>query len=401
METRSIPTAETSAIAGRLHAAVADEVRAYLRERDLTQSQFAEHLGVSKGQVSKLLNTPGDTKLSTVVNLAVAIGKEPLLVFTDGVREAYRMPEERPETWKEDERPSYQGQLARIDFGKLQQLPVLAEATAMKADIDGRRPFSRNMEEHVLQQTLRIWNYNSNAIEGNKLTYGETLTLLLYGLTAKGKPLKDHLDIIGHQDAVELMLDMVKDPRPLRQTEVRQLHQIMLKADYAQHAITPDGRKVFRTIHVGTYKREPNHVRTASGKMHYFAEPNAVPGMMRELLDWYEEAEKKDELHPLLRATVLHHEFVAIHPFDDGNGRIGRIVMNFALMRAGYPVAIVPVDNRLDYYNALMAADDGNYVPLVGFLGARLLEALDVQLATARGEDIGGSKWDTADDDPR
>lgn len=134
--------------------------------------------------------------------------------------------------------------------------------------------------------------------------------------------------------------------------------------------------------------------------MHYFAEPNAVPGLMAELLNWYTDAEGAGELHPLLRAVVLHHEFVAIHPFDDGNGRIGRIMMNFSLMRAGYPPTIIPVDNRIDYYKALEQADGGDYLPLTEFIGARLLEALEVQLATARGEDIGGSKWDTPDDDP-
>ena len=271
----------------------------------------------------------------------------------------------------------------------------------MKADIDNRRPFSRNMEEHVLQQTLRIWNYNSNAIEGNTLTYYEVQDLLLNGTCADCKPLKDHLDIIGHRDAVDVMLDMVKGERPLRQTDIRQLHQIMLKQDYPQHAVTPDGRRVYRTIHVGVYKQEPNHVRTAKGKMHYFAEPNAVPGLMRELLDWYEVREREDSLHPLVRAAVLHYEFVAIHPFDDGNGRIGRIMMNFALMRAGYPIAIIPVDDRHDYYKSLESADGGDYQPLVEFIGDRLIEALDIQLATARGEDIGGSKWDTPDDDPR
>ena len=384
-----------------LSAALTEEIRAYLRDRDMTQSDFAHRLGVTKGQVSKLINSPTDIKLSTIVNVAAAMGKEPVLVFTDGRRDAYAYPDDAVALANDPER-SYGDRIRdKVNWADVQQLAVLEQATAMKADIDSRRPFSRNMEDHVLQQTLRIWNYNSNAIEGNQLTYGETLTLLRYGITAQGKPLKDHLDIIGHRDAVNVMLDMVKGDRPLRQTDVRQLHQVMLKEDYPQRAITPDGREVFRTIHGGVYKREPNHVVTADGDRHYYAEPNAVPGLMRDLLDWYTEAEEKDELHPLLRAAILHHEFVAIHPFDDGNGRIGRIVMNFALMRAGYPPAIIPVSKRLEYYAGLNAADDGDYQPIVNYIGQRLISALEVQLATARGEDIGGSKWDTPDDDPR
>ena len=384
-----------------LHESIVAEVKGFLEREGITQSEFAQRLGVTKGQVSKLINSPTDTKLSTIVNLAAAMGKEPMLVFTDGRRDAYRIPEEELPVVADQEGEYGNRIREKVNWKELCELPMLERCTALKADIDARRPFSRNMEEHVLQQMLRIWNYNSNAIEGNQLTYGETLTLLLYGITAKGKPLKDHLDIIGHRDAVNVMLDMVKGGCPLRQTDVRQLHQIMLKEDYPQRAITPDGHEVFRTIHVGVYKSEPNHVVTADGDRHYYAEPNAVPGLMRDLLDWYTAEENRGNLHPLLRAAILHHEFVAIHPFDDGNGRIGRIVMNFALMRSGYPPAIIPVSKRLEYYGALTAADHGNYTPIVKYIGERLLSALDVQLATARGEDIGGSKWDTPDDDPR
>ncbi|MEM9259574.1 MAG: Fic family protein, partial [Bacteroidota bacterium] len=205
----------------------------------------------------------------------------------------------------------------------------------------------------------------------------------------------------GHQEAVELMMEMVKGARGLTQHDIRQLHQVMLKEDYQQRAIRPDGQVVFRTIHVGRYKQEPNHVVTPKGDKHYYAEPSAVPGLMAELMDWYEQIEQERTVHPLLAASIFHHEFVAIHPFDDGNGRMGRILMNFALMRGGYPIAVVPVDDRLQYYKALQAADDGNYAPLVEFLGERLWHSLDIQLSTARGEDIGGSKWDTPDDDPR
>ena len=384
-----------------MNATVSAEVRAHIERESITQTELASRLGISKGYVSKLLHAAGDTKLSTIASLAAAIGKEPMLLFTDGRRDAYRYPDEELALLNESEHPPGKRIANKVNWSDLEDLAVLHKATAMKADIDGRRPFSRNMEEHVLQQTLRIWNYNSNAIEGNKLTYVDTQNLLLHGTTADRKPLKDHLDIIGHRDAAEVMLDIVKGQRPLRQTDVRQLHQIMLKEDYPQRAIRPDGREVFRMIHVGVYKREPNHVRTADGEMHYFAEPDAVPGLMRDLLDWYTAEEKANTLHPLLRAVVLHHEFVAVHPFDDGNGRIGRILMNFALMRAGYPIAIIPVTKRNEYYSALQRADAGDYTPLVNYIGEQLHSALEVQLATARGEDIGGSKWDTPDDDPQ
>lgn len=387
------------------------EIRRYLRNEGLNQTEFAERIGVSKGYVSRLLNGNGDPKLSSILDLALAIGKEPVLNFTD---------RPLPKPWDQadevfsgmvvndadssygktnaEDSPSFKD---KVDWQALQALPIIGKVTTIHEQIESMRPFSRNMENHVEQQLIRTWNYNSNAIEGNSLTYGETLALLLHGLTAKGKPLKDHLDIIGHQEAVGLMLAMVKERAPLRQTDIRQLHKVLLKEDYQQKAATESGREIHRTIRVGVYKREPNHVVTKSGDRHFYAEPNAVPGLMADLIDWFNSAEQRDNIHPLVRAAILHHEFVAIHPFDDGNGRMTRILMNLSLMRAGYPLAIVPVDDRLNYYASLRAADKGNYAPLVEFLGYRLYSSLDIMLATARGEDIGGSKWDTIDDDPR
>jgi len=386
---------------GQMHTALVTEIDYYLKDRGLTRSQFAEQLGVSKGYVSQLLNGVQDFKMSSLINLALAIDKDPVLILADKQRRAY-VHQDTISTVA-DEKKEYGGDRIhkKVNWEAIRSLPILETTRQMKEEVDSMRPFSRNMENHVLQQYLRIWNYNSNAIEGNKLDYGETLALLLYGLTAKGKPLKDHLEVVGHQEAVELMLEMVKGDRGLTQHDIRQLHQVMLKEDYQQRAVRPDGQEVFRTIHVGRYKLEPNHVVTLDGTVHFYAKPSAVPGLMTELTDWYEKKEREHQLHPLLLASIFHHEFVAIHPFDDGNGRMGRIIMNFALMRGGYPVAVVPVTNRMAYYDALQEADEGNYVPIVQFIGGCLQNSLDAQLATARGEDISGSKWDTPNDDPR
>lgn len=411
MHIQSLPTRADAR--QRLHIDIYNslvrELRRFMKREGMNQTELAAHLGVSKGYISRLLNGTGDPKLSSILDLAMAIGKEPVLMFTDRpIAKPYQMPEEGMGMIVEDPGSDYGGGnrkqsfVDRVNWAELAELPILRKVSRIKAEIDALRPFSRNMERHVVNQMINNWHYNTNAIEGNKLTYGETLALLLHGITAKGKPLKDHLDIIGHREAVDLMLAMVKENSvPLRQTDIRQLHKIMLKEDYHQKAITASGREVFRIIRVGIYKREPNHVVTSKNKKHYYAEPAAVPGLMTELVDWHNAAERADDFHPLVRAAVLHHEFVAIHPFDDGNGRVTRLMMNFSLMRAGYPLVVVPVDDRLDYYRALEQADGGDYRALVNFLGDNLYNSLDIMLATARGEDIGGSKWDTIDDDPR
>ncbi|NJC27293.1 Fic family protein [Neolewinella antarctica] len=380
-----------------LHKALMDEIRCYLEYEGVSQSQFARQIGVSKSYVSQMLNGKSDLKLSTLVNLAYQVGKVPHLIFSDRPLQPYSIDEVEEVLVVNDPGKGYgkNSILDKVNWQAVTSLRELQQYTSMKAEVDALRPFDKRMEAHVLQQYLRIWNYNSNAIEGNHLTYGETEALLLHGITAKGKPLKDHLDILGHRDAVELMLAMIKGDRRITQADIRELHKIMLKENYQQNARRPDGQRVFRTIHVGVYKREPNHVVTADGDKHYYAEPSAVPGLMAELLDWYHLAADEGKVHPLILATIFHHEFVAIHPFDDGNGRIGRILMNFILMRAGYPLAVIPVSNRDEYYRSLMAADDGDYLALTQFIGKRLYSALDIQLTTARGEDIGGSRWET------
>lgn len=411
MHTQSLPTRQD--VRERLHIDLYNslvlELRRYMSREGLNQTEMAAHLGVSKGYISRLLNGTGDPKLSSILDLAMAINKEPVLMFTDRpIAKPYEgdygntafVSEPASNYGRRDEKA--QTFTDRINWSDLVSLPILEQVTRTKGQIDAMRPFSRNMERHVVNQMIQNWHYNTNAIEGNKLTYGETLALLMHGITAKGKPLKDHLDIMGHRDAVDLILAMVKEiDVPLQQTDVRRLHKVMLKEDYQQKAITGSGREVFRVIRVGVYKREPNHVVTSKNKKHYYAEPLAVPGLMTELLDWHAAAEAAQDVHPLVRAAVLHHQFVAIHPFDDGNGRVTRLLMNFSLMRAGYPLVVVPVDDRLDYYRALEIADKGDYRPLVNFLGENLYNSLDIMLATARGEDIGGSKWDTYDDDPR
>jgi Fic family protein len=252
-----------------------------------------------------------------------------------------------------------------VDLEKLSEILVFKQVLQLQEAIDEYQPISDVRQAQILQKIRLAWNYHSNAIEGNELTYGETGSLILNGLTAKGKPLKDHLEVEGHHRAIDFMLGMIKGQRGLTQNDIRQLHQLLLKESYQQPSYGRDGEVVFRLIRVGEYKRQPNHVRKVDGSTHAYAEPGEVPVRMGDLLVWYEKVKDDARYHPLLVAAVFHHEFVAIHPFDDGNGRMGRILMNFILMRAGYPPAVIPIKLRKKYYRALSEADIGNFEPLV------------------------------------
>lgn len=270
----------------------------------------------------------------------------------------------------------------------LSELPIFEQLNDEKRQLEAIRPLSEEVEGRVMQKIRLEWNYHSNAIEGNKLTFGETYSFLMYGLTAKGKPLKDHLDIKGHNEAINFLMGVVKDDRDLTETEIRELHKMILVEPYQSPAITFDGQKTSKTILIGEYKKQPNHVKTPTGEIHYYATPEDVPVLMSELVGWYNEARRNEKIHTSVLAAFFHHRFVAIHPFDDGNGRIARILMNLILMQKSYPPAVVKLKERTDYYAALGQADKKEYVPLMEFIAEEVSSSLNIYLKAARGESI-------------
>lgn len=255
-----------------------------------------------------------------------------------------------------------------------------------KARLDELHELTRNHKNkdgskvaRAFQKLKLNWNYHSNAIEGNKLTYGETVALLMHGVTAKGKSLKDHLDVRGHNEAINYMLELINNKRELNHNDIRELHKIILKEPYYVDAITDSGKKSRRLIEIGNYKSMPNHVKTKTGEIHYYVEPDMVHKEMSNLLDWYNKYSKN--LHVLVRAAIFHHRFVAIHPFDDGNGRLGRILMNFILIHNGYPPAVISTDDRDNYYGKLSLADAGSYDGIIEYICNSVVESLNLQLA--------------------
>lgn len=270
----------------------------------------------------------------------------------------------------------------------LSQLPVFDSVNATKKQLDDIRPLPQEVEGRVMQKLRLEWNYHSNAIEGNKLTYGETNTFLMEGLTAKGKPLKDHLDIKGHNEAINFLTSLIKDERDLTEGDVRDLHKKILVEPYQSAAQTPDGKETTKIIRIGEYKQQSNHVKTLTGEIHYYATPEDVPIKMHELMQWYNEARHNKNIHPSVLAAFVHHRFVAIHPFDDGNGRLARILMNLIMMKNGYPPAIIKLKERTDYYAALNQADKNEYVPIIEFVAEAVSESMNLYLKAAKGESI-------------
>jgi Fic family protein len=265
---------------------------------------------------------------------------------------------------------------------------IFKEIDELKKQIDAMRPLPEDVEGRVMQKLRLDWNYHSNAIEGNRLTYGETVAFLMEGITAKGKPLKDHLDIRGHNEAINFLLDIVKDERTITETDIRNLHQVTLVEPYDVPAQTASGQLTKKRIKLGEYKTLPNHVETSTGEKHYYALPEETPAKMQELMEWYAEVNQDKSIHPVVIAALFHHKFVAIHPFDDGNGRLSRILMNLSLMQRGYPPLVIKIDDRKNYYALLNRADKGDGWPFVEYIAENLISSLSIYLKAANGGDI-------------
>lgn len=272
-----------------------------------------------------------------------------------------------------------------IDLSKLK---IINEINELKSMVNNQQPISIEIQNKVFQKLKLDWNYNSNAIEGNQLNYGETVAFLMHGITAKGKTLKDHLDIKGHNEAITFLLSIIKENRDISESDIRALHQLILVEEYKTDAITTDGLPTKKTIKLGTYKTTPNSVKTKTGEMHYYATPEETPFLMQELLEWYNESKINSEIHPIVLAALFHYRFVAIHPFDDGNGRLARILMNLILMRAHYLPIVVKNEDKLNYYGVLAQADVQQYIPLIEYMSELLKHTLNIQLKAINGESI-------------
>ena len=212
--------------------------------------------------------------------------------------------------------------------------------------------------------------YSSNALEGNTLTAGETASVIEHGLTVGGKPLRDHLEAIDHDRALEWVGEVAQDAsRPLAEADIRQLHGLVVAGSAPGIA--------------GRYAMGRRYVNTDAGAF-VFPPPASVPGLMGDLARWLTDAPAGAAGAPRT-AFEAHRRLVAIHPFDDGNGRTARLLMNLVLMRAGYPPVSVRPEHRPVYLAALERDQaTGDAEPFHALMHERLDATLELYLDAAR-----------------
>ncbi len=252
-----------------------------------------------------------------------------------------------------------------------------------------RQEYTRLLQLHpdlqpVLQEKLRaVWTYHSNAIEGSRLSEGDTIFFLKEGLTVKGKPFKDFLDAKNHAEAIDFLREVVVDEREISEGLMKDINALLLRGVDRMAAIDHQGNPVEKPATPGQYKKHPNHVLQSDGTIHHYVAPLQVQGEMQALVQWVRAQER--QLHPVIIAAVAHYNMVRIHPFDDGNGRGARILMNLILMRSGYPPAIIKMEDRQDYLEAIREVDRNDLEPIVRFVAGSLVETLEQILADLKG----------------
>lgn len=206
---------------------------------------------------------------------------------------------------------------------------ILDQIDYKKRELDGRRPLTEGEVERLNEEFIVEYTYNSNAIEGNTLTLRET-DLVLRGLTIDQKPLKDHMEAVGHKEAFDYVRDLVRDNVPISERVIKQIHYLVL-------ADKKDDR--------GVYRRVPVRIM---GAQHEPVQPYLIEPKMDQLLREFSESNE----HIVTKLALFHIEFEGIHPFIDGNGRTGRLLVNLELMKAGFPPIDIKFTDRIKYYNA-------------------------------------------------
>jgi Fic family protein len=218
---------------------------------------------------------------------------------------------------------------------------LFAEIDCLHDKLQGFRPLSPGSLKRLSEDFMIDYTYHSNAIEGSTLTLEETHLVLKEGVTISGKPLKHHLEAVGHKDAYYFIEELVKSKNPLNEKNIKEIHSLVL-LDMQEER--------------GKYRGLPVRV----GQFHP-CQPYEVPIKMEQLMAEYETT--MQNLHPIERAALFHLQFETIHPFIDGNGRVGRLLLNFDLMKEGYPPINIMFSDRQKYYECFNHYRENNNNP--------------------------------------
>ncbi|RLF68127.1 MAG: Fic family protein [Thermoplasmata archaeon] len=230
--------------------------------------------------------------------------------------------------------------------------------------LDGYRPIPPDALKKLLEEIRLRHTYNSDAIEGNALTFSETRLLIEEGITIGGKPLKDHIEARNGHEAFGIMMEMAGNEGRIDHLLVQKLHEAVTRG------ILEDAGR-YRTTNV----RITGSTTT----------PPPFTKVVREM-DGYLDMVNTSESHPVEVSAFIHHGLVRIHPFTDGNGRVARLLMNLYLIRKGYVPVVLKKEERNRYYRSLRRADEGDLSDLICLIVRALRESIQIFLSAVSDE---------------
>ncbi len=215
-------------------------------------------------------------------------------------------------------------------------IKILSEIDKLQKEINSFRPLSKNILKQLKEYYRVGLTYSSNALEGNSLTETETKIVLEDGITIGGKPIKDLYEALGHSEAYDHIYRLAKNTI-VSEADIKKLHKLFYYRINKNKA--------------GKYRTEKVFI---AGSKYTLPDPDKIPVLMKEFADKFKKIEQK--YHPVEYAALVHKEFVFIHPFVDGNGRVARLLMNLILLQKKYVIAIIPPVLRRDYIESLEKA---------------------------------------------
>lgn len=258
---------------------------------------------------------------------------------------------------------------ASMENLRVQNREVINRVIEKRNQLNDRRPLPMAALSRIKEDLRVEWSYNSNGIEGNTLNLNETRMVLQEGITIKGKPLREHLEVINHDEAIEYVESLAKGNTNITGKQILDIHEIVMT-------------KIERDF-AGRYRNGNVRIMGAS-----FVPPNHLK--LDEFIQEYTDFVNNNPyvFNTLEMAAAMHHRFVWIHPFFDGNGRTVRLLMNLYLMQNGYPPSIILKNDRKKYYEALNKANGGDFEKLLLLIIQAVERSLDIYLmAYPEGED--------------
>ncbi|HAR64171.1 MAG: Fic family protein [Candidatus Margulisiibacteriota bacterium] len=248
---------------------------------------------------------------------------------------------------------------------------ALLNADELKAKLDILRPLSQTQTSRLKKLFDLDLTYNSNAIEGNTLTYSETKLVLREGITIGGKPLREHVEVTNHKAALDYIETLTKRaPYIVSEEEILHVHGLILRGIDDNNA--------------GRYRIEQVYVKRQNRVIQQFPESAMLPTLIQEMLREYRN--RSSDLHPIELAALFHLGLVKIHPFVDGNGRTARLLMNLVLMQNGYPPAVIHIEDRVRYISSVEHyCDTGDADIFIVMLVQSVIESLSTYIKTIEG----------------